>query len=78
MPFDLIKGKNVTIHALRLPLMPRPICQAAQADILKWLHAQRRIHNTAGVYALADTAAAHRAVEAGNKLGTVIVNCKPP
>jgi len=78
VPFDLIKGNNVTIHALRLPLMPRPICQAAQADILRWLHAARRSHNIAGVYPLAETAAAHRAVEAGNKLGTVIVNCHSP
>ncbi|HSV35496.1 MAG TPA: NADPH:quinone reductase [Ramlibacter sp.] len=78
VPFDLIKGRNVTIHALRLPLMPRPLCQAAQADILKWLHADRRIHHIAGVHALADTAAAHRAVEAGNKLGTVIVSCHSP
>ena len=68
----------MTIQALRLPLMPRPVCQAAQADILKWLHAGQRIHNIAGVHPLADTAAAHRAVEAGNKLGTVIVHCHSP
>ena len=75
VPFDIIKGKNVTIHALRLPLMPRPICQAAQADIVRWLHAGKRIHLVAGVHALEDIVAAHKAVEAGNKLGTVLVDC---
>jgi NADPH2:quinone reductase len=76
VPFDLIKGKNVTIHALRLPQMPRAICAAAQEDIVQWLKAGQRVHNVAGRYRLADTAAAHRAVEAGNKLGTVIVDCR--
>jgi NADPH2:quinone reductase len=75
VPFDAIKGGNVTIHALRLPLMPRAICQAAQADIVRWLHAGRRIHQVASLHALKDTAAAHEAVEAGTKQGTVIVNC---
>lgn len=74
VPFDLIKGKNVTIHALRLPLMPQEICRAAQHDITRWLEAGTRIHNIAGRYPLATTAAAHQAVEAGNKLGTVVVD----
>lgn len=74
VPFDQIKGKNVTIHALRLPQMPPEICRAAQRDITRWLGAGKRIHNIAGRYPLAATAAAHQAVEAGNKLGTVIVD----
>ena len=75
VPFDLIKGKNVTIHALRLPLMPREICRAGQHDITRWLEGGQRRHNIAGRYPLAAAAAAHQAVEAGNKLGTVIVDC---
>lgn len=75
VPFDLIKGKNVTIHALRLPLMPQELCREAQHDITRWLEAGRRRHNIAARYPLSETAAAHRAVEAGNKLGTVIVDC---
>ena len=75
VPFDAIKGRSVTIHALRLPQMPRAICAAAQEDIVKWLAAGPRLHNIAARYPLAQTAAAHEAVEAGNKLGTVIVEC---
>lgn len=75
VPFDLIKGKNVTIHALRLPLMPQELCREAQHDITRWLDAGRRRHNIAARYPLSETAAAHQAVEAGNKLGTVIVDC---
>jgi NADPH2:quinone reductase len=48
---------------------------AAQADITKWLAAGRRLHNIAGQFALKDTAQAHLAVEKGDKLGTVIVDC---
>ena len=50
-------------------------CAAAQADITKWLAAGPRIHNIAGQFALSDTAQAHLAVEKGDKLGTVIVDC---
>jgi hypothetical protein len=47
----------------------------AQADISKWLAAGARLHNIAGQFALSDTAQAHLAVEKGDKLGTVIVDC---
>ena len=48
---------------------------AAQIDITKWLNAGPRIHNVAGQYPLHETAQAHLAVEKGDKLGTVIVDC---
>jgi NADPH2:quinone reductase len=48
---------------------------AGQADISKWLAAGPRIHNVAAQFALSDTAQAHLAVEKGDKLGTVIVDC---
>ena len=52
-----------------------PLLASAQADLSKWLAAGRRIHNIAGQFALSDTADAHLAVEQGDKLGTVIVDC---
>ena len=52
-----------------------PLLAAAQADIGKWLAAVPRIHNIAAQYPLAATAEAHLAVEKGDKLGTVIVDC---
>jgi len=75
VPFDLIKGKNVTIHALRLPLMPPELCRTGQSQITQWLESGTRLHNVAASYPLEATATAHRAVEAGGKLGTVIVDC---
>jgi NADPH2:quinone reductase len=46
-----------------------------QADISKWLAAGKRIHNIAAQFPLLETAQAHLAVEKGDKLGTVIVDC---
>ena len=58
-----------------LPALPPPLHAAAQADISKWLAAGKRIHNVAAQFPLAETVQAHLAVEKGDKLGTVIVDC---
>ena len=42
---------------------------------LEMARGRTRIHNIAGQFALSDTAQAHLAVEKGDKLGTVIVDC---
>jgi len=55
--------------------LPPPMLAAAKADISKWLAADKRIHNIAGQFALSETAQAHLAVEKGDKLGTVVVDC---
>ena len=55
--------------------LPPALLAAAQADISKWLASGRRIHNIAGQFPLSQTAHAHLAVEKGDKLGTVIVDC---
>jgi NADPH2:quinone reductase len=67
--------KCINLRGLVLFALPWPLLSAAQADITKWLAAGQRRHNIAGQYALSDTAAAHLAVEKGDKLGTVIVDC---
>jgi NADPH2:quinone reductase len=41
----------------------------------EWLAGGRRIHSVAAQFPLTETADAHVAVEAGTKLGTVVVNC---
>jgi NADPH2:quinone reductase len=63
------------LRALVLPALPPPLHAAAQADISKWLAKDRRIHNIAAQFPLSETAQAHLAVEKGDKLGTVIVDC---
>jgi NADPH:quinone reductase-like Zn-dependent oxidoreductase len=65
----------IALRSLVLFALPPPLLAAAQADITKWLAGGTRIHNIAGQYALSDTAQAHMAVEKGDKLGTVMVDC---
>jgi NADPH2:quinone reductase len=67
--------KCIALRALVLFALPPALLAAAQADISKWLAKGNRIHNIAAQFPLAQTAQAHLAVEKGDKLGTVIVDC---
>jgi NADPH:quinone reductase len=75
VPMRELMEKCIAVRALVLYALPPPLLAAAQADISKWLAAGRRIHNIARRFALSETAQAHLAVEKGDKLGTVIVDC---
>jgi NADPH2:quinone reductase len=75
IPMRDLMEKCIALRTLVLYALPPPLLAAAQADISKWLAAGPRIHNIAAQFALADTALAHLAVEKGDKLGTVIVDC---
>jgi NADPH2:quinone reductase len=75
VPMRELMEKCIALRALVLFALPSPLLAAGQADITKWLAAGTRLHNVAGQFALSDTAEAHLAVEKGDKLGTVIVNC---
>jgi NADPH:quinone reductase len=75
LPVRTLMEKCITLRGLVLPALPPPLHAAAQADISKWLAAGKRIHNIAAQFPLAETAQAHLAVEKGDKLGTVIVDC---
>jgi NADPH2:quinone reductase len=75
LPMRELMEKCIAVRALVLFALPPPLLAAAQADITKWLAAGPRLHNIAGRFALSDTAQAHLAVENGDKLGTVIVDC---
>jgi NADPH:quinone reductase len=75
VPMRELMEKCIALRALVLFALPAPLLAAAQADMSKWLAAGPRIHNIAGQFALSDTALAHLAVEKGDKLGTVIVDC---
>jgi NADPH2:quinone reductase len=75
VPVRELMERCVALRSLVLPALPPPLHAAAQADITKWLAAGPRLHNIAGQFALKDTAQAHLAVEKGDKLGTVIVDC---
>jgi NADPH2:quinone reductase len=75
LPVRELMQRCIALRSLVLPALPPPLHAAAQADITKWLAAGTRLHNIAAQFALADTAQAHLAVEKGDKLGTVIVDC---
>jgi NADPH2:quinone reductase len=75
LPVRELMEKCIALRALVLPTLPPPLHAAAQADISKWLAAGPRIHNIAAQFALSETTQAHLAVEKGDKLGTVVVDC---
>jgi NADPH2:quinone reductase len=75
VPMRDLMEKCIAVRALMLFALPPPLLAAAQSDISKWLAAGQRIHNVAAQFALSQTAQAHLAVEKGDKLGTIIVDC---
>ena len=75
VPVRELMERCIALRSLVLPALPPPLHAAAQADISKWLAAGTRIHTIAAQFALSETAQAHLAVEKGDKLGTVIVDC---
>jgi NADPH:quinone reductase len=75
VPMRELMEKCIALRTLVLFALPPALLAAAQADITKWLLAGERLHNIAAQFALSDTAQAHLAVEKGDKLGTVIVDC---
>ena len=75
IPMRELMERCISLRALVLYALPRSLLASAQADISKWLAAGKRIHNIAAQFPLAETAQAHLAVEKGDKLGTVIVDC---
>jgi NADPH:quinone reductase len=75
LPMRELMEKCIAVRALVLFALPPSLLAAAQADISKWLAGGTRIHTIAVQFALSETAQAHLAVEKGDKLGTVIVDC---
>ncbi len=75
VPIRTLMGKNIALHTMSLPGSPHETRRRAQADIAAWLRGGKRILSVAAEFLLAETAAAHDAVEAGGKVGTVVVRC---
>ena len=73
IPVGQLMARNATMRPFVLNVLPLAARQAAQRDISRWLAEGERIHRVAESFPLGQTAAAHEAVEALNKLGTVIV-----
>ncbi len=75
VPFGAMMAKNVTLRGVVLNTAPEDARRQAQADITAWLRAgvPAPLHRIAARFPLAETAAAHEAVERGDKRGTVVV-----
>ena len=73
LPFAELMRRNVKIQSVLLPNSPIAARRRAQADISRWLTDSSRQHRVVGPFPLAETAAAHKAVEAGGKRGTVVI-----
>jgi NADPH:quinone reductase-like Zn-dependent oxidoreductase len=46
------------------------------SDIAHWIEGGQRVLSVAARFPLYETAAAHQAVERGDKIGTVVIDCK--
>ena len=72
-PFRALMRRNVGIRLIVLNSIAVELRRRAQADITAWLAGGPRFHRVAKTFPLEQTAAAHKAVEAGGKRGTVVV-----
>jgi NADPH2:quinone reductase len=70
-----VMAKNLTIRGFVLPTSPHAARKRAQSDIAAFIRTPGRILSVAGTFPLHETAAAHMSVEAGGKVGTVVVAC---
>lgn len=75
LPVRELMARNVSLHFMVLPTSAPAGRRRAQSDILAWLRGGRRLLRVAERFPLAETAAAHLAVERGGKAGTVVVEC---
>jgi len=73
LPVRDLMQKNLTVYAMSLAGVPHPDRKRAQTDIAAWTAVPGRILSVAARFTLYETAAAHKAVEAGGKVGTVVV-----
>jgi NADPH:quinone reductase len=73
LPVRELMGKNLAVYAMSLAGVPHPDRRRAQSDIGAWTATPGRILSVAARFPLYETAAAHKTVEAGGKVGTVIV-----
>lgn len=73
LPFYPLMFRNVTLRLLLVYLLDPAVRRRGEAEIGRWLAKGALSHRVAARFPLVETAAAHRAVEAGGKRGTVVV-----
>lgn len=75
VPFMEMMRRNLSVHAVLLPGAPQAARREAQRGLVRWASAGGARLAVSAAFDLADTVRAHQAVEAGTKLGTVVVRC---
>ncbi|HUF55873.1 MAG TPA: NADPH:quinone reductase [Thermohalobaculum sp.] len=73
LSFYALMFRNVTLRMMLVYLLDPGRRRRAEAELTCWLEEGRLSHAVAATFPLDRTAAAHEAVEAGAKLGTVVV-----
>jgi NADPH2:quinone reductase len=69
----VLMRKNVNLRGVVLNSAPAAARRQAMEEVNAWLREAPRLHRIAATFPLAETAAAHEAVEAGTKRGTVVI-----
>ncbi|MFO1013060.1 MAG: NADPH:quinone reductase [Caulobacteraceae bacterium] len=72
-PIGALSMKNLTISGVYLPVSPHEARKRAQSDIGRWIATGNRMLSVAGQFPLEQAADAHRMVDDGGKVGTVVV-----
>jgi NADPH:quinone reductase len=75
LPIGDLMQRNISLYPMSLPGSPHASRKRAQADIAQWIATGRRLLSVAARFPLYEAAAAHEAVERGDKVGTVIIEC---
>ncbi|HSF95426.1 MAG TPA: NADPH:quinone reductase [Thermohalobaculum sp.] len=73
IPFYPLMFRNTRLWMLIVYLLDPQMRRRGEAQLTEWLERGALTHAVASRFPLAETAAAHRAVEAGQKLGSVVV-----
>jgi NADPH2:quinone reductase len=75
LPVGELMQRNVALYPMSLPGTPHAPRKRAQSDIAHWIASGQRVLSVAARFPLYETAAAHEAVERGDKIGTVVIDC---
>jgi NADPH2:quinone reductase len=75
VPIGELMQRNISLYPMSLPGSPHAARKRAQSDVTRWIEGGRRILSVAETFPLYQAAAAHEAVERGDKVGTVVIEC---
>jgi NADPH2:quinone reductase len=75
VPIAELMQRNVSLYPMSLPGSLPASRKRAQTDIAQWIATGERLLSVAARFPLDQAAAAHEAVERGDKVGTVVIEC---